>query len=80
MISYAEYYYEAEVSKNGKNFSSIGQVPKSESGSIILYKLTYTVGNGESGVFYFRIKQVYTNGYVRYSNIKQLELESSVIS
>ena len=29
-------------------------------------------------MYYFRIKQVYTNGYVRYSNIKQLELESSV--
>ena len=29
-------------------------------------------------MYYFRIKQVYTNGYVRYSNIKQMELESSV--
>jgi len=29
-------------------------------------------------MYYFRIKQVYTNGYVRYSNIKQMALESSV--
>lgn len=32
---------------------------------------------GESGVYYFRIKQVYSNGYVRYSNVKQVALENS---
>lgn len=72
-----EYYYEAEVSKNGKNFSSIGKVPKRNQANNT-YRLNYTVGNGESGMYYFRIKQVFTNGYVRYSNIKQTELESSV--
>ena len=36
------------------------------------------VPNGESGMYYFRIKQVYANGYVRYSNIRQMDLESSV--
>jgi hypothetical protein len=45
-----------------------------------LYKLDYTTSSNERGVFYFRIKQVYANGYVRYSNIKQLELESSAIA
>ncbi len=73
----AEYYYEAEVSKNGKKFSSIGTLPKLNQLNTT-YRLNYTVGNGESGMYYFRIKQVYTNGYVRYSNIKQMELESSV--
>jgi hypothetical protein len=77
--SYADYYYEAELSKNGKNFSSIGSVLKSDQANN-LYKLPYTTNSNESGVFYFRIKQVYANGYVRYSNIKQLELESSVIT
>ena len=28
-------------------------------------------------MFYFRIKQVYSNGYVRYSNIKHVVLENS---
>ena len=31
----------------------------------------------ETGTFYFRIKQVYVNGYVRYSNIRQVVLENS---
>ena len=73
----AEYHYEAEVSRNGKKFSSIGLIPKRNQTNNT-YRLNYTVGNGESGMYYFRIKQVYTNGYVRYSNIKQMELESSV--
>src|SRR5688572_3452531 len=73
----AEYHYEAELSKNGKKFSSIGTIPKRNQVNTT-YRLNYTVGHGESGMYYFRIKQVYTNGYVRYSNIKQMELESSV--
>ncbi len=77
--SYAEYHYEAEVSKNGKYFTSIGSVSKSDQANN-LYRLAYTAGSNESGVFYFRIKQVYANGYVRYSNIRQLELESSAIT
>lgn len=32
---------------------------------------------GESGVYYFRIKQVYSNGYVRYSNFKRVALDNS---
>jgi Secretion system C-terminal sorting domain len=74
--AFAEYHYEAEVSKE---FTSIGSVEKSNQPNSI-YKLAYSVDNGQRGVFYFRVKQVYTNGYVRYSNIKQLELESSVVT
>ena len=70
------YYYEAEVSRDGNNFSSIGSVPKNTD-SYDPYKLMYTAPNGESGMYYFRVKQVYSNGYVRYSNIKQVVLESS---
>ncbi len=77
--SYAEYHYEAEVSKNGKIFSSIGAVIKSDQANN-LYTLPYTIRGSETGLLYFRIKQVYANGYVRYSNIKQLQLENSVVA
>ena len=77
---FAEYHYEAELSKNGKKFTSIASMPKSNQVNN-LYRVAYTAGgNNESGTLYFRIKQVYANGYVRYSNIKQLELESSAIT
>lgn len=71
----ADYYYEAEVSRDGNNFSSIGTVSKNN--RMDPYKLSYTSVNGQSGVYYFRIKQVYANGYVHYSNIKQVRLENS---
>jgi len=51
-------------------------VPKNN-GTTDVYRMLYDVPNGETGSFYFRIKQVYSNGYVRYSNIKQMVLESS---
>ena len=73
----SEYHYEVEMSKNGKNFSTIGALLKGDQLSDI-YRFNYMVANGESGMYYFRIKQVYANGYVRYSNIRQIELETSV--
>jgi hypothetical protein len=39
--------------------------------------MQFKASNGESGMYYFRIKQIYSNGYVRYSNIKQVALENS---
>ena len=73
---YTEYYYEAEVSRDGNNFTSIGTISKNlESPS---YTLSYTAAADEKGIHYFRIKQVYANGYVHYSNIKQVYLENSV--
>lgn len=77
--SFSEYHYEVELSKNGRKFTSIGSMPKSNQVNN-LYRLAYTTGSNENGTIYFRIKQVYANGYVRYSNIKQLELESSVVT
>jgi hypothetical protein len=41
------------------------------------YRLKYTAINEESGVYFFRIKQVYSNGYIRFSDIKSVALISS---
>ena len=40
----------------------------------LVYRATYMV---KAGTFFFRIKQVYSNGYSRYSNIRQVTLENS---
>jgi hypothetical protein len=37
----------------------------------------YRAFEGESGVYFFRIKQVYSSGYFQFSNIKQVTLENS---
>lgn len=73
---FANYHYEPEVSRDSRNFTSISVVEKNTN-STEAYRVIYDVPNGEQGVYYFRIKQVYSNGYVRYSNIKQVNLQSS---
>lgn len=70
------YYYEAEVSRNAYNYTSIGILQKNDN-NIGNYKMNFSALHGESGAYYFRVKQVYANGYVRYSVTRRLELESS---
>jgi len=70
------YYYEAEVSRNAYNYTSIGILQKNEN-NIGNYKMDFSALHGESGAYYFRVKQVYANGYVRYSVTRRVELESS---
>jgi hypothetical protein len=70
------YHYEVEVSRNGLNFSSIGSMQKHTNASSGPYRFLYTTNNA-GGLFYFRIKQVYSNGYTRFSEIRSVTLENT---
>jgi Secretion system C-terminal sorting domain len=72
----SNYHYEAEISRDGRSFSSISSI-QVNTVSNDPYRLVYRAVNGESGTFFFRIKQVYSNGYTRFSNIRQVELKNS---
>lgn len=72
----ANYHYETEVSRDGNQFTTAGRVEKN-AGVNDLYQFIYTTGQQESGLFYFRIKQVYANGYSRFSDIRQVTLKNS---
>jgi hypothetical protein len=71
---YANYNYEVEVSRDGAKFFNIGSRPKNVMTET--YQMLYST-NGENGSYYFRIKQVYSNGYARYSNIQHVAMENS---
>ena len=73
---FANYQYEAQMSRDGYNFTSIGMLEKVANSSEP-YRLVYTANSGQSGAYFFRIKQVYSNGYSRYSNIRQATMENS---
>jgi hypothetical protein len=73
----AAYRYVIEMSKDGKSFSSIGELPRNANNNDELYKFIYTTRSTESGMFFFRVKQLYSNGYTRFSNVKQIYLENS---
>ena len=73
------YHYEAEVSRNGHNFSTAGSLAKHDHTNNMSYSYVYTSPNNEeAGVYFFRIKQVYSNGYTRFSEIRSVNLESAV--
>lgn len=69
------YHYEAEVSRDGYNFSTIGSFPINFVDHT--YKTSFIADRNEPGKYFFRIKQVYNNGYTRFSEIKYVELENS---
>jgi hypothetical protein len=72
----ADYRYEAQVSRDGLNFSPIGVFEKNVHNSDP-YRLIYTANPGQGGDYFFRIRQVYANGLSKYSNIRQMTLENS---
>jgi hypothetical protein len=72
------YHYETEVSRDGIHFSTIGQVQK----NVIMndpYNFVYAAGANETGAFFFRVKQVYSTGYTRFSDIRQITLSNSTL-
>ena len=72
----ASYHYEAEMSRDGRQFSTVGTVAKNASSNDI-YDFIYTTRQNESGEFFFRVKQVYANGFTRFSDVKQVTLKNS---
>jgi hypothetical protein len=72
------YRYVTEMSRNGKDFAVVGSVDKN-AGENDAYQFMYTTRQNESGDFYFRIKQVYSNGYSRFSEVRKITLKNSVV-
>jgi Secretion system C-terminal sorting domain len=70
-----DYHYEIQMSHNGYEFSTIDTVLKSVATTD--YKYIYTTGKSENTKYFFRIKQVYSNGYPRFSEVKSVILENS---
>ena len=71
----ATYHYEIEMSRNGNNFTTVGTQSKTEF-EANGYKFVYTATDG-NGDYYFRVKQVYSSGYTRFTDIKSIQLENT---
>ncbi len=74
----ASYRYVTEISRDGMHFTDIGTVEKNAALND-WYDFVYTTRQHESGMFYFRVKQIYANGYTRFSEVRQLALQNSTI-
>lgn len=66
------YYYEIEVSRDGRSFSRAAILNK-QSPNAASYHFGYAIKPSEYGRYYFRVKQRWLDGYYRYSEIKSVE-------
>ena len=70
-----DYHYEIQISHNGRDFSTIDTVQRNVAATD--YKYLYTTSKSENPKYFFRIKQVYSNGYPRFSEVKSIVLANS---
>ncbi|MGN6494040.1 MAG: choice-of-anchor E domain-containing protein [Agriterribacter sp.] len=70
--------YVAEVSTNGQDFKSFGNIQsqKPESAStVVKYEMPYEVPANTTGKLYFRIKQIEPTGEIHYSPIRTVTID-----
>lgn len=69
-------YYIPELSRNGREFRPLGRVnPDAEHQPELSFD--YDAGK-ESGIFYFRLRQVFSTGRVMYSPVREIRMENPV--
>jgi hypothetical protein len=71
--------YEIQYSKNGEDFSPVGNISAgtTSAGIISEYHYQYNLNPTDVGAVYFRIKRIEPDGHVSYSAVKLINLESS---
>jgi hypothetical protein len=69
--------YEVQVSRDGKNFATIGSQTSDPVNSDASYSYNYTIASTDTGKLYFRIFQVNPNGEAPgYSEIRVVDLDA----
>jgi hypothetical protein len=74
------YYYEIEVSRDGRSFSKAAIVNKLVNATNPAYHFNYGRKSADFGRYYFRVKQRWLDGYYRYSEIKSVEFSNPLFS
>ncbi|MDQ3276945.1 MAG: choice-of-anchor E domain-containing protein [Bacteroidota bacterium] len=67
--------YQVEVSRDGQTFTKLTTVDR-KYGSNPTYRYTFGVTENEYGNYYFRVRQQYQNGYVRYTVVKPVSFSN----
>ncbi|HUC82750.1 MAG TPA: choice-of-anchor E domain-containing protein [Flavisolibacter sp.] len=74
------YFYEIELSRDGRNFTKAATVQKAEAGGNASYRFSHALQGADFGRYYFRIKQRWLDGYYRYSDIRSVEYSNPLFS
>lgn len=71
------YSYDVEVSRDGQHFSKIETLDRKYTANpVFLY--SYQMTGNDYGRYYFRVRQRWLNGYVRYTAVKAVEFNSAI--
>ncbi|HEV7332592.1 MAG TPA: choice-of-anchor E domain-containing protein [Flavisolibacter sp.] len=63
------YSYDVEVSRNGRAFTKLATVDRKYTPNPA-YRYSFAIAENEYGNYYFRVRQRWQNGYVRYTAVK----------
>ncbi|MDP9229098.1 MAG: T9SS type A sorting domain-containing protein [Bacteroidota bacterium] len=74
------YFYEIQTSRDEGNFTTSDIVQKQSEVSNASYYFQFTMPGNEYGLYYFKVKRRYTNGFVKFSAIKSVEFQNTVLS
>lgn len=66
------YVYDVEMSRDGRHFSQVATLDRQYMANPS-YLYSYQISNNEYGRYYFRIRQHWSNGYVRFTPVKSVE-------
>jgi hypothetical protein len=71
------YNYDIEVSRDGRHFSKIATVDRQYTANPS-YVFSYAMNGNQYGRYYFRVRQHWQNGYVRFTGVKTVEFNNAI--
>jgi hypothetical protein len=73
------YTYDVEVSRDGKHFSKVATLDRKFTANPG-YLYSFALANNDFGRYYFRVRQHWLNGYVRYTPVKTVEFSNPLFA
>jgi len=73
------YTYDVEVSRDGRSFSKVATLDRKFTANPG-YLYSYAIANNDFGRYFFRVRQHWINGYVRYTPVKTVEFSNPIFA
>lgn len=73
------YTYDVEASRDGRHFSPLATLNRKYTANP-LFLYAFRVPNNDYGWYYFRVRQHWANGYVRYTTVKAVEFTNPLFA
>lgn len=71
------YNYDVEVSRDGVHFTKLATLDRKYSTNPA-FRYAFELSNNDYGRYYFRVRQHWLNGYIRYTSVKSVEFNNPI--